>query len=407
MDGRSVTSVLLSLVLGLTLLAEPASGAVVLLRGSGLVVVGLPGEVNDVAVASAPDGALVVRDTGGAPLIAGPDCTGATAEVRCPLAPGIVPSVTVTTSDGNDRISLAGLLSYTTGYAQGGSGDDVVIGGLQPDRLYGDAGNDRIEGGAGDDELLADFGSERDGVGADSMSGGAGRDVVDYGARGVPLTVSIGAGAGDDGAAGEGDDVGGDIENVMGGAGRDRIFGSEAANEIDGFEGDDDIDGRGGDDRITVEQVAGGRLVGGPGRDRITPGTRSIVDVRDGEPDRVLCPALERIPVADAADTLRSCVPFLEFRGTTARLTGAADAILRVRCHAVGQRCRGRVKVRADQRVVGRTSFDLGPGPSRVRVALAPVRTPLDVLIEFRVRRRAPAPSRSSRVTVGLRLERR
>jgi Ca2+-binding RTX toxin-like protein len=397
---------LLAMALAFALLAEPVSAAMTLLRGQQLVVVGLPGEANYVTVASSPDGALLVRDIGEAPLVAGPNCTGTTAEVRCALRSGTVPYVTVTTSDGDDRISLAGLVSYGGGYVQGGSGDDVVIGGPQSDRLYGDAGNDRIEGGAGDDTLLAAAIDSR-GPDADSITGGEGTDTVEYNNRGAPLHISIGDGAADDGAAGEGDDVGADIENVTGGAGADRIIGSDAANVLDGGDGNNEIDGRGGDDRIAVERAAGGRLVGGPGSDEIKAGTGSIVDVRDGEPDTVSCPALERIPIADAADTFTSCVPFLRFRGMRARLTPSGDAIFRVRCHAVGQRCRGRLSVRVGQRSVGRKSFELAPGPGRLRVALDEVRAPVDVLVEYQVRRRAPAASRSPRVSIGMRLERR
>jgi serralysin len=58
-----------------------------------------------------------------------------------------------------------------------------------------------------------------------------------------------------DGTAGEGDNLGSDVEKVFGGAGADRITANGAANEIRGGFGDDVInavDGIGGNDTLSA-----------------------------------------------------------------------------------------------------------------------------------------------------------
>ena len=163
-------------ILGLLVQAATADGAVVHMRHAGddferfaLLVSALPSERNDITL-SLVDGAFVVRDAGAAPLIPGTRCVGGGHEVVCrgdePAAGAIV---TVATSDGDDRVTLAGLAEYAVGFVRGGPGDDVLRGGSRRDSLDGGDGADRLVGGDRRDDL-------RGGPGDDVMSGGPGRD---------------------------------------------------------------------------------------------------------------------------------------------------------------------------------------------------------------------------------------
>ncbi len=132
----------------------------------------------------------------------------------------------------------------------GGQNDDVLIGSDSGDSIFGGAGDDTYRGRGGQDLLSelffgADGGGDDSftgGEGADVMVGGSGRDTADYSDRGAAVTVTPGTGA-DDGGAGEGDDVGADVESATGGA---------------------------GDDRLTTAAFGGGTLVGGSGDDLLT-----------------------------------------------------------------------------------------------------------------------------------------
>jgi Ca2+-binding RTX toxin-like protein len=173
--------------------------------------------------------------------------------------------------DGNDLLDGSG---PTEVLAFGGEGDDTLIAGdgagqiSVPDGqgiatyVYDDS---HLWGGPGDDRLIGAAGPDRldGGPGADSMRGGAGDDVADYTARTAPLTITADDRPGD-GEAGENDDVGSDIEDIIGGAGDDRLVGSPGENVIDGAEGNDDIVGGGGRDFLR----------GGPGT--------NVIDAVDG-----------------------------------------------------------------------------------------------------------------------------
>ena len=167
----------------------------------------------------------------------------------------------------------------------GGDGDDRLYGGLAPDTIEGGDGNDEIRGFGGDDDLsggagfdLIDGGDGKDalhggdhndvldgGAGPDTFDGGAGTDRADYSARVAPVTVTIGSQlVADDGEAGEGDHVLGNVEDVTGGAGDDFLSAPAGAvdNALAGGAGDDRISGGGGDDSLS----------GGPGADLLQGG---------------------------------------------------------------------------------------------------------------------------------------
>ena len=91
----------------------------------------------------------------------------------------------------------------------GGPGNDTIFGGPGDDTVNGGDGNDHENGEDGDDRIVEEFVKN----GADAIGGGAGQDTLDYSARRDAVTVTKN-GAADDGEAGEGDNVGSDIETV-------------------------------------------------------------------------------------------------------------------------------------------------------------------------------------------------
>jgi Ca2+-binding RTX toxin-like protein len=106
----------------------------------------------------------------------------------------------------------------------GGSGHDRMTGNGGANVLLGNAGNDTLDGGLGKDVML----------------GGAGIDTVSYASRSQNLFLNL-DGLANDGAAGELDRIGSDIENLTGGSGADTITGNAARNILGGGAGNDVI----------------------------------------------------------------------------------------------------------------------------------------------------------------------
>ncbi|MBV8685105.1 MAG: hypothetical protein JOZ90_02445 [Alphaproteobacteria bacterium] len=93
--------------------------------------------------------------------------------------------------EGNDRIVAPDTRfdePWIHHFLDGGSGDDVLLGGAWNDDLIGEEGDDRLDGGGGDDVLLGDAGRDRllGGDGNDGLVGGAGDDRL-YGGAGDDL----------------------------------------------------------------------------------------------------------------------------------------------------------------------------------------------------------------------------
>ena len=104
------------------------------------------------------------------------------------------------------------------------------------------------------------------------MFGGSGTDTVTYASRTADLNITIDDN-GNDGEAGERDDVGSGVENVIGGSGNDSIVGSAGNNSLMGgaattpfgAAGNDTIDGGLGADSMS----------GGDGLDTVTYASRT------------------------------------------------------------------------------------------------------------------------------------
>lgn len=187
----------------------------------------------------------------------------------------------------------------------GEAGNDLMDGGNDNDSLDGGSGSDKLFGGAGNDTVYG--GSSRDtlngGSGADLLQGGGGEaDFADYSDRTAPLSLSIDDKA-NDGEAGEGDNIDGKIEVIVGGSGADHIGGNGKNNTLYGGDGDDTMDGGAGDDYLEggsgADRMAGGsgndsllggggkdHLVGGPGGDRLFgQNGNDLFYSKDGESD--------------------------------------------------------------------------------------------------------------------------
>jgi Ca2+-binding RTX toxin-like protein len=183
--------------------------------------------------------------------------------------------------------SAAVAASLSTGSAIG-DGNDVlrgferVVGSSFDDILLGDEGNNELDGGAGNDSLWGSDGNDViDGsLGDDVVFGGDGDDVL-VGARGDNL---IEAGAGIDTASyagsespvtadltgrlatGDGIDMLGDVEGLVGSRFDDTLTGDGGNNAIDGGAGSDTVSGRAGDD-VLVGSVGDDTIGGGEGFD--------------------------------------------------------------------------------------------------------------------------------------------
>ena len=139
----------------------------------------------------------------------------------------------------------------------GGAGaDDLEFGGDGSPTGLGDALDFPVTlaGGDGDDTL-------RGGAAADTFAGGAGEDGVTYDDRSAAVNASL-DGLANDGASGEGDLIGTDVEDLTGGSGNDTLTGDLRANVLSGGAGNDTLTGRRGDDTLT----------GGPGNDGVAGG---------------------------------------------------------------------------------------------------------------------------------------
>jgi hypothetical protein len=273
--------------------ASGASASQVTYSGSVLTYTAAPGEVNgpivtvnpyELLCGPVPAPCLSIFDPGAYISAPAGECTGAgTTEVNCTMPSALVANLgdredsyydwdgdsTISTGAGNDNP------------VYGGGGDDHLNGGLGTDNLIGGSGNDVIDGGPGNDYLEGiAYTSEGDSAGRDTYIGGGDSDILNLDGRSEDLALSP-DGVANDGAAGEGDNIGPDVLTIVGGHGADTFNGNAAANAFEGGEGNDTINGAGGDDNL-VGGAGNDRLTGGDGQDVL--GGESGDDVLDGGP---------------------------------------------------------------------------------------------------------------------------
>ena len=156
--------------------------------------------------------------------------------------------------DGNDVLKGDGSKNVLVG----GPGDDLLQGHGGDDDLSGENGNDSLEGGEGADAM--DGGGNDDlmfgGFGNDSYDGGDGTDTADFSDATTPVSVTL-DGAANDGRGGEGDNVAGTVESLIGGLDGDELHANSGNGTIQGGGGNDFLDGGLGADT----------LIGGEGTD--------------------------------------------------------------------------------------------------------------------------------------------
>jgi Ca2+-binding RTX toxin-like protein len=205
--------------------------------------------------------------------------------------------------DGNDSLSGGG----ETDMLDGAAGDDTVRGGAGGDILDGGDGNDTLDGaepglvGAdGNDTMDGGQGADvlHGGPGNDDLDGGLGRDVISgddgpadtltYRGRTKPVTVTLDDRP-NDGERGEGDNVAGDVEIVVGGSLDDTFKGDGGDNTFHAGLGEDYLEGKAGPDILDA----------GVGSD--------LVWARDGVRDVVDCGGGGDLAVVDRDDETRNC----------------------------------------------------------------------------------------------------
>ena len=163
-------------------------------------------------------------------------------------------TVTLTSNSSNVVAALTGGLTEATRTviedANGGAGNDTLIGNAVANKLVGNAGNDSLSGRAGDDSLSGGLGTDtlQGGDGTDTLDGGTGHDTAAYADAAAAVTVTIKAGAQD--TLGAGTDTLISIENLTGSAFNDNLTGNNNANLLIGLAGDDRLDGSGGADTL-------------------------------------------------------------------------------------------------------------------------------------------------------------
>jgi len=189
-----------------------------------------------------------VRDTA-SPITPGFGCQLITPEiVACPYAG--VTDIHATLGEGDDTINV-GRWTFKPSILDGGPGADSLTGGPQNDRLIGGTGPDELNGGVN------------------------GVDTADYSARTNNLGIYADNGIADDGEYGEGDNVRWDVENILGGSGRDVLWGNMLNNQLEGGPGNDVLQGFSGNDILT----------GGPDRDSYRGDDGDDLFISDFEPD--------------------------------------------------------------------------------------------------------------------------
>ena len=151
-----------------------------------------------------------------------------------------------------------------------GGGDDKLTGNIAGNSLSAGAGNDIIDGGAGNDALYGGNGNDLlfGGVGNDRIDGGLGIDrawFVGTTAATVNLLLTVAQ------VTGYGTDTLTGIEHVISGSGNDWLTGDALGNNLGSGAGNDTVNGGAGNDALYGGD-GNDLMVGGIGNDRIDGG---------------------------------------------------------------------------------------------------------------------------------------
>jgi len=227
------------------------------LVGDGLANLLLSTSGNDTILAGGGDDTFIGGfgedsiDGGGAvDLLSYADLLSATQAVTVDLV-----ALRSTGAAGND--TLAGIENVLTG-----AGNDSVLGDSLANMISTGGGNDTLLAGGANDTVLGGFGE-------DSIDGGTGSDLLSYAdlasaTQGVTVDLVL---LRTTGAAGNDTFMG--IENVVTGAGNDRVLGDGLANVLSSGSGNDTILGADGNDTLNGE-LGADCIDGGAGVDLLS-----------------------------------------------------------------------------------------------------------------------------------------
>jgi Ca2+-binding RTX toxin-like protein len=285
-------------VFALAAFAPVAGAATAQVTGGVLGFDAAAGELNTVRLVRPDATTYTLTDTGlltTTPITAGAGCTQVTPRSVSCAAAGLT-SIDVSLGDGDDELRIVSADLPVT--AQGGDGndifedDEVVTAGLTPAR--------RFAGDEGDDVMRASITSSlipHEYVGGGHVVG----DQVDYNYRGpnegglaVPHFFSR-DGAANDGVVGEGDNIGSDVEILIGSEGVDEFTGTAGNDYFITSEGADIVNAGAGDDRIYASRGCDADVLnGGEGVDRFHLGGNTTANGDGGDDqfhsDEQICP---------------------------------------------------------------------------------------------------------------------
>ena len=282
-------------------------------------------------------------------------------------------------------------------------GNDLILGGGGPDTLLGRGGRDYLNGSTGgqvdtsantlNGGVGSDFFDAGGMAGADTMIGGSGGDAplstesmsgdlalgplqnnervqvwggdtVSYGTRTYTTSGTAGVvadldGVRDDGAVGENDQIGTDVEALVGTIRDDRLIGSGVANRIEGKLGADSLSGGDGADRM--------RFRDGVPDTCFVPGTGDNVDLDLTDPPATLCMP-KSLPLSFTttlnASPVNETMPYVTI-GNRVRGRGARRLVATVGCaRSAARACAGKLALSRGLRnkALARRSFRASPG---------------------------------------------
>ena len=171
------------------------------------------------------------------------------------------------TIDGENVLLQSGIIEN----AQGGDGNDFIVGNAVNNTLWGHRGGDIIDGQGGNDTLYGGAANDslRGGSGADDLYGGAGYDYADY------RTATTGVVADLANASANTGDATGDryfsIAGIQGSNFGDSLRGTDGTNTLIGYAGNDFLYARGGNDFL-IGSDGDDFLLGGTGGDSLNGG---------------------------------------------------------------------------------------------------------------------------------------
>ena len=437
-------------LLSLLLLASPAAAADISFSGSTVTYTAAPGESNralasvspyDTACAPLAAPCFTMSDSGAYITSASGGCavtrhdTIAGDDAACPVPASVVVNLGDRDDaywdwDGPSTID-AGPGGDNPIYGEGGN--DVIHGGVGSDNLYGNEGDDTLDGGPGDDYLegvpCGYCQDEEITHGRDTYIGGGGNDSVTYEGRSENLSLSL-DGVANDGAAGEGDNIGADIGTVIGGHGSDTMTGNDRRNVFGGGEGDDVLTGGGSDDQLHggpgndrvfgedgQDVVAGGDgddyIVGGPGVDRFwgedvdacIPSScasgQDRIEARDGNQEMIDCGPGTDSAVVDANEVIRNDLDLSNQCESVDGLAGASTSGAAAFSVTSAKVSGGRIVIKLSAPAAGVASVKATAGRLKVGSASRKVSGPGAVTLRIKPSR---AAARHKRLKVTLKI---